>query len=96
MKKIWLTQIIVSIALCGYTVFLSNDNFGTEYLIKSDRASFGGTLIVGVTGDVDTFNPLFNESSTSQKITHLLLLGLADLNEKSEFVPELATARMTT
>lgn len=51
---------------------------------------YGGTIIIGTTGDVDSFNPLFNESAMAQEITHLLLLGLADLNDKSEFVPELA------
>ena len=52
----------------------------------------GGTLIVGITNDIDSFNPLFGESSLAKEITHLMLLGLADLNEKSEFVGELAEA----
>ncbi len=51
---------------------------------------FGGTLVIGIPRDVDTFNPLFNESVFAKEITHLVLLGLADLNEKSEFQPELA------
>ena len=50
----------------------------------------GGTMIIGITGDVDSFNPLFGESVTAQEISHLLLLGLADLNDKSDFMPELA------
>ncbi|MCG8604059.1 peptide-binding protein [bacterium] len=54
--------------------------------------SYGGTLVVGMTNDVDTLNPLFGETSTSQEVTHLLLLGLADLNDKSEFEPELASS----
>ena len=47
-------------------------------------------IIIGISGDVDTFNPLFAESSTSLEIGHLVNLGLADLNENSEFQPEIA------
>lgn len=54
------------------------------------RAEYGGTLVIGVANDADTFNPLFTESKLGQEIGHLLLLGLADLNDKSEFEPELA------
>lgn len=52
--------------------------------------SYGGTLVIGIPRDVDTFNPLFNASVFAKEITHLVLLGLADLDEKSEFKPELA------
>jgi peptide/nickel transport system substrate-binding protein len=57
----------------------------------SDEKS-GGTLVVGISGDIDSFNPLFNESAMAREITHLALLGLADLNENMEFKPELATS----
>jgi peptide/nickel transport system substrate-binding protein len=56
------------------------------------QPSYGGTLVVGVSGGVDSFNPLFGESALSQQITHLMLLGLADLDENSEFKPELASS----
>ncbi len=59
---------------------------------KGARPTYGGTLIIGIASDIDSFNPLFNESALAQEITHLLLLGLADLNEKSEFSPELASS----
>jgi len=55
---------------------------------KSEPSS--GTLVVGISGDVDSFNPLFGESSMAKEISHLMILGLADLNEKSEFKGELA------
>lgn len=51
---------------------------------------YGGTLIIGVSSEIDTFNPLFGRSALGQDLTHLVLLGLADLNERGEFVPELA------
>ncbi len=54
------------------------------------QPAYGGKIVIGVTGAGEAFNPLFNESAISQEITHLMLLGLADLNDKSEFVPELA------
>lgn len=54
------------------------------------QPAYGGKLVVGIPRDIDTFNPLFSESVFAQEINHLMLLGLADLNEKSEFVPELA------
>ena len=49
---------------------------------------YGGTLVVGVSDDVDSFNPLFSESSTGKDLIHMLMLGLADLNDKSEFTPK--------
>ena len=51
-----------------------------------------GTIIIGIKGDVDSFNPLFGESVSAQEITHMMLLGLADLNDKSEFAPEIASS----
>ena len=57
---------------------------------EATASRYGGTLVIGVSNDVDSFNPLFNETASAQEITHLLLLGLADLNESSEFEPELA------
>ncbi|MFZ0389932.1 MAG: ABC transporter substrate-binding protein, partial [Calditrichia bacterium] len=47
-------------------------------------------MVVGVSSDLDTFNPLYTRSALGQEITHLILLGLADLNEEGEFEPELA------
>ncbi len=52
----------------------------------------GDYIRIGVSGDVDTFNPLFIESKLGLEIADMLFLGLADLNENSEWVPELATS----
>ena len=61
---------------------------------KQDSGSLkpvqGGTMIIGLNSDVDTFNPLFAESVNAQEILHLMLLGLADLNADGDFEPELA------
>jgi peptide/nickel transport system substrate-binding protein len=92
MKKTWLPIIFIGVAISGYLVFSANKEPTTESPPKDPSSRYGGTLVVGLTGDVDSFNPLFGESVTAQEVTHLVLLGLADLNEKSEFVPELATS----
>ena len=55
------------------------------------QGSQGGTIVIGITGDVDSFNPLFGEAVSAQEITHLMLLGLADLDHNSEFSAEIAT-----
>ena len=59
------------------------------------RVSFtpqrGGKIVIGISRDVDTFNPLYSLSVFAEEIGHLMLPGLADLDENSEFVPELAT-----
>ena len=47
---------------------------------------------IGVSGDVDTFNPLFIESKLGLEIADMMFLGLADLNEQSRWEPELATS----
>ncbi|MFQ6112481.1 MAG: peptide-binding protein [bacterium] len=92
MRKFWLILLFVCLTLSGYVIFSATEDFGPETSSPSSRPNYGGTLIIGVNSDVDTFNPLFAETALSQEITHLLLLGLADLNEDSEFVPELATS----
>ncbi|HEX9653417.1 MAG TPA: peptide-binding protein [bacterium] len=82
MKKIRQFFLIFSIGLL----------FSAAQLAEASTPTYGGTLIIGVNGDLDTFNPLFSESSLSQEINHLVLLGLADLDEKSDFTPELASS----
>jgi peptide/nickel transport system substrate-binding protein len=91
MKRLWVVVVVCGLGICGYFSFadLAVAHAGT---LGDSRPGYGGTLVVGVSGDVDTFNPLFGEAVLSQEVTHLLLLGLADLNENSEFVPELATS----
>lgn len=71
-------------------IYLFSDQLSASGSTTSPSATYGGTLIVGITSDVDSFNPLFGETSSAQEITHMFLLGLADLNDKSEFTPELA------
>ncbi|GAB4333132.1 MAG: peptide-binding protein [Calditrichia bacterium] len=57
---------------------------------QASKPTKGGTIIIGVTGDIDTFNPLFSRSALGLEVLHLTLLGLADLDEHGNFVPELA------
>jgi peptide/nickel transport system substrate-binding protein len=90
MKKWPYVVVVILLIFAGYLI-LSN---GYENILPStsDSASplKGGTIIIGVSNDVDSFNPLFGESTLAQETTHLILLGLADLNDKSEFEPEIA------
>ncbi len=90
--KILFSIIFLSAPLWGSVLFFTNKNLTAENAPVSAKPSYGGTLVVGITGTVDSFNPLFNESSAAQEITHLMLLGLAALNDNSEFVPELASS----
>ena len=70
----------------------SGQSGNSEQDKKTDsKPQNGGTIIIGVTGDVDSFNPLYGESVSAQEITHMMLLGLADLDDKSQFTPELAS-----
>ncbi|MFQ5675685.1 MAG: ABC transporter substrate-binding protein, partial [bacterium] len=87
----------VSVSLFLCTVFCSHLlPPGSQNLTAANssntKSSYGGTIVIGVANEIDSFNPLFNESSTAQEVTHLMLLGLANLNEKSEFTPELASS----
>lgn len=86
MKKMGITILFI---IMGVLLWI---NFGGKYdQDSSSEIKNGGTIVIGITGDVDSFNPLFGESVSAQEITHMLLLGLADLNDKSEFAPEIAT-----
>ncbi|KAA3618877.1 MAG: hypothetical protein DWQ05_05780 [Calditrichaeota bacterium] len=70
-------------------VAMPNENSVAPLL---ENAKKGNYIRIGVSGDVDTFNPLFIESKLGLQVADLLFLGLADLNDKSEWVPELATS----
>ncbi|NIT59257.1 MAG: hypothetical protein GWN00_24455, partial [Aliifodinibius sp.] len=90
MKKWSYTLIAVLIFVSGYFIVTNSKEQSGANSSPNLEPSYGGTLVIGITRDVDTFNPLYSESVFAQEITHLMMLGLADLNEKSEFQPELA------
>ncbi len=54
------------------------------------KADYRSSIIIGIPKDVDTFNPLYTETAFAHEINHLMLLGLADLDDKSDFQPELS------
>ena len=92
MKK-WLVAAVIVIVLIIFAFqYSKNDSSATISMQDNINPVVGGTMVIGISNDVDSFNPLFGESVSAQEITHLLLLGLVDLNEKSEFVPELASS----
>ncbi len=78
---------VIMILFSAAFVFYINDS---DENLSSASSIIKDKLIVGIAGDVDSFNPLFGESSIGKDITHLMMLGLADLNDKSEFTGELA------
>ncbi len=80
--------LIVSILLFSSLFFCKQTDSTSKKKNGNDR--FGGRIIIGVNNDVETLNPIFTESALSREIVHLMLLGLADLDENSEFKPELA------
>lgn len=86
MKQIYVFTLILIL----FFLFYCNQNDNKVTLDKNTNGHNGGSIIIGVSNDVETFNPIFSESSLSQEIAHLMLLGLADLDENSEFKPELA------
>lgn len=92
MKVSWLLIIFVIVLVSGYFLFSSQGPATNQSQAGEDGKNYGGTVVIGITGDLDTFNPLYTESSLGQEITHLVLLGLADLNENLEFEPELASS----
>jgi len=90
MKK-WFFGVTGILLLLALYFILSSDYIDVGQAPSAGSApAKGGTIIIGVSNDVDSFNPLFGESVLAQEITHLMLLGLADLNDQSEFEPELA------
>jgi len=87
-KRIVFTLLCVLILTFVFCNPAKDDKSGNTE--QAADAGYGGTLVVAVTGDIDTFNPLFSRSSLGQDVNHLLMLGLADLDDKGNFVPELA------
>lgn len=77
-----LCLVVVLVYACGERQQQGRESGGTK--------SQGGTLVVGISGDADSFHPLVSEELTSEEIRDLILLGLADINDKLDFEPELA------
>lgn len=90
-KGILATIILIAFVTAGTFTGCSDKNNASS-AIASSQPVYGGQLVIGIPRDVDTFNPLFSESIFAQEITHLMQLGLADLNAESEFTPELAAS----
>ncbi|MGH1362094.1 MAG: ABC transporter substrate-binding protein [Calditrichia bacterium] len=80
------------VLLTFFFCFACQQNEETNHDGTASQPTPGGTLIVGIPQDIDTFNPLFSESMVASEITHLLLPGLADLDAKSRFVPQTSSS----
>ncbi len=92
MKKLILIIILVILVASAYFLVSEPEAVSQNTPSSNHQPEYGGTLVVGIPRDVDTFNPLFTETLFGWEIVHLMLLGLADLNDRSEFEPELATS----
>ncbi len=89
MKKITLLILLFATAIwCA--VVLTKNPIVSDVDTPAQAPVRGGKIVIGISNDADSFNPLFNETASAQEITHLLLLGLVGLDENSEFKPELA------
>ena len=87
-SKIWIT--LIALLLVVGVIFLVIP--APPDAVNKVSPVKGGSLIIGVTNDIDTFNPLYAETALAYELTHLMLFGLADLDENSEFTPELASS----
>lgn len=89
--KIYLYLFIIVSALSFNFIFCDSKAESQVDVTKTPPESrFGGTLVIGIAGDVDTFNPLFTSSALGLDVMHLTLLGLADLDGSGAFEPELS------
>jgi len=92
MKKSLYIGIPVVIIILIIIYFVSNPVSNRSITENESDPQHGGTIVIGISNDVESLNPLYGESATARDITHLLLLGLADLDENSNFKPELASS----
>ena len=53
---------------------------------------YGGTLVVGISGDIDGLNPVVATSAGASNVMGQLYMSLARMNEQMEFEPDLATS----
>ena len=83
MKKFLLFLVLAGLGVSIY-YFLTSEIPGSasNTVAANLQPNYGGTLVIGIPQDVDTFNPLFTESVFGWEILHLMLLGLADLDAK--------------
>jgi peptide/nickel transport system substrate-binding protein len=83
---------VILIAFLSFNNFLFCDadkNISSDKILETDEPQYGGQIVIGVSGDVDSFNPLYTRSALGLEVVHLTLIGLADLNRFGEFEPEL-------
>ena len=58
---------------------------------QNDHAKYGGTILIGMKGDFDSFNELnASDSDALQVIRNLLFMSLTILDENLQFTPQLA------
>jgi peptide/nickel transport system substrate-binding protein len=81
--------ILIIIISNGFLVSCSQEKNESSGKISGENR-YGGQIVIGVNNDAETLNPIFCESALSQEVVHLMMLGLADLDENSQFKPELA------
>jgi len=77
-------------SLCLFFLF---SIFSLTGCSKSDTARPGGAVIIGTTGDFDSFNELnAADSDALQIIQYMLFMSLTTLDENLQFAPQLAAS----
>jgi peptide/nickel transport system substrate-binding protein len=87
-RALFLCLLTVSICLpwCG-----CGEQQDRQQADPSGDDRYGGTLVVGITGDIDGLNPVVATSVGASNVMGQLYMSLARMNEQMEFEPELAT-----
>jgi len=82
----------VTARLSFYLFFLFSIFYFTG-CAKRDNSQLGGTVIIGATGDFDSFNELnAADSDALQIIQYMLFMSLTALDENLQFAPQLAAS----
>jgi len=85
-----LRQAPAHFSLCLFFLFII---FLAAGCAKRDTPRFGGTVVIGTTGDFDSFNELnAADSDALQVIQYMLFMSLTALDENLQFAPQLAEA----
>ncbi len=90
MNRVKITVLLLMLALLSLSLGGCGSEREEEGTVDGDR--YGGTLVVGISGDIDSLNPVVGTSVGGSNVMGQIYMSLATMNEDMEFEPDLATS----
>jgi peptide/nickel transport system substrate-binding protein len=90
MNRVKITVLLLMLAFLSLSLGGCGGEREEQGAVDGDR--YGGTLVVGISGDIDSLNPVVGTSVGGSNVMGQIYMSLATMNEDMEFEPDLATS----